>query len=89
MLQEAGNDLQGVCGGVGSPMHDWSFDQFKHQFVELDSWLNSIQDEYQKGDNNITDRNLRLVCFYFCMKCFIFFKIYTILSLKLFENMFF
>ncbi|XP_075226377.1 klarsicht isoform X2 [Lycorma delicatula] len=56
--REAGNDLQGVSGA--SPTHEWSFEQFKHQFVELDAWLTSIHDAFYKNEDNLIDRNLRL-----------------------------
>ncbi|KAG8322999.1 hypothetical protein J6590_012993 [Homalodisca vitripennis] len=55
--KEAGRDLH-----YGpSPTHDWSFEQFCTQFTELDLWLTSIQETIYSKEENVTDRNLRLV----------------------------
>lgn len=61
MFQEAGRDLH---YGGSSPSHDWSFEQFCSQFTELDLWLTSIQETIYSKEENVTDRNLRLVYIY-------------------------
>lgn len=59
MLQEARRDLQ----YGSSPSHDWNYQQFCEQFLEILTWLQSIQENIYSKQENVIDRNLRLVCY--------------------------
>ncbi|XKL67821.1 hypothetical protein PGB90_003312 [Kerria lacca] len=52
--KEVKNDLN------NSPSQDWTYNVFKQQFLDLDSWLNSIQKTININEDNLTVRNIRL-----------------------------
>ncbi|XP_065202336.1 klarsicht protein [Planococcus citri] len=43
-----------------SPSSDWTFTYFKQQYIELDSWLNSVQSAIYAKEENLTIGNIRL-----------------------------
>lgn len=58
--QEASGDLS-VYNHAASSDGDWSFNQFTAHFLELYSWLNSIQEAVYGKEETVTDRGLRTV----------------------------
>lgn len=58
--QEASGDLS-VYNHAASTDGDWSFNQFTAHFLELYSWLNSIQEAVYGKEETVTDRGLRTV----------------------------
>lgn len=58
--QEASGDLS-ECNHTASSDGEWSFNQFTAHFLELYSWLNSIQEAVYGKEETVTDRGLRTV----------------------------
>ncbi|XP_034253695.1 uncharacterized protein LOC117652712 [Thrips palmi] len=56
--KEASGDLS-VYNHAASSDGDWSFNQFTAHFLELYSWLNSIQEAVYGKEETVTDRGLR------------------------------
>lgn len=55
-FQEVKNDLN------LSPSSEWTYSHFKQQYVELDSWLNSVQKAIYAKEDCLIVANKRLVC---------------------------
>lgn len=76
-FQEAKNDLN------PSPSQDWTYSHFKERFLDLDSWLNSVQKTIYDNEDESIVQNVRLVSVKYEIKyqCGAFIELYLLTNL--------